>query len=486
MQMMLYNSMGRRKQRFKPIDGKNVRMYTCGITAYYSAHIGNLRSYVNQDILKRVLLHNGYSVRHVQNITDVGHLTSDADTGDDKLRLEAEKEHKGMREIADFYTRIYLDDLKALNVLMPDVMPRASEHIPEMLKLVKELNDRGFLYEAKNGIYFDTSKFKGYGKLTGMSFKQLNSRLKEGARVEKTEGKRNLTDFAVWRFAGPEMREMVWDSPWGRGFPGWHLECSAMSMKYLGSHFDIHCGGIDHLMIHHPNEIAQSEGATGERLANYWMHCEFLVVDGKKMSKSVNNIYTVKEILAKGHQPMALRLFLISANYRQILNFTFDALRGSENELSGIYSFMERLSSVQSAARNDDTASFKGQLSSIKRGFFARLNDDVSMPEALSAMHSLMNIAGARLGSGRMNRGEARAAAKAMLEMDSVLGLQLDRHYRTGGPALSDKERALLDERAKARERGDFGRSDEIRKALIEQHGIIVEDTKDGQSFRRK
>ncbi|MCL4379183.1 MAG: cysteine--tRNA ligase [Candidatus Marsarchaeota archaeon] len=484
--MMLYNSMGRRKQRFRPIDGRNVGMYTCGITVYYSAHIGNLRSYVNQDILKRVLLRNGYSVRHVQNITDVGHLTSDADSGDDKLRLEAEKERKSMREIADFYTGIYLDDLKLLNVLMPDVMPRASDHIPDMLKLVKELGDKGFLYQASNGIYFDTSRFKGYGKLTGMSFKQLNSRLKEGARVEKVEGKRHLTDFAVWRFASPEMREMVWDSPWGRGFPGWHLECSAMSMKYLGNHFDVHCGGIDHLMIHHPNEIAQSEGATGERLANYWVHCEFLVVDGKKMSKSAKNIYTVKDILAKGHNPMALRLFLMSANYRQTLNFTFEALKGSENELSGIYSFMERLSSVHSTALNEDTAAFKRQLGAIKRRFFARLNDDVSMPEALSAMHSLMNVAGARLGSGRMSRGEARAAAKAMLEMDSVLGLNLGRHYAIGGAALSAEESALLDERATARAKGDFSRADEIRKVLMEKYGIIVEDTKEGQIFRRK
>ncbi len=481
----LYNSMGRKKRRFKPMDENSVRMYACGITAYYSAHIGNMRTYVNQDILKRLLLHDGYKVVHVQNITDVGHLASDADTGDDKIRAEAEKEHRSMREIADFYAGIFIEDMKALNIMVPDVMPKASEHIPEMLNLIKRLSDKGFLYQASNGIYFDTSKFRGYGKLTGMGFKQLNNSLKEGARVEKVEGKRHATDFAVWRFAGQDEKEMVWDSPWGRGFPGWHLECSAMSMKYLGEQFDIHCGGIDHLQVHHTNETAQSEAATGHRFVDYWVHENFLTVDGKKMSKSLKNIYTVKDILAKGHSASALRLFMMSANYRQGLNFTFEALSGSESELAGMYSLMERLSSVQGRAKNDDTAEFKKSLRSMKKEFFARLNDDISMPEALAAMHSLMNAVSARLGSGKLNRAEAKAAARAMLEMDSILGLQLGGHYRGDAPPLGKEAKALLKEREAARKSGDFRRSDEIRDLLREKHGIAVEDTKAGQSWHR-
>lgn len=480
--MMLYNSLGRKRMRFKPIDGKNVRMYTCGITAYYSAHVGNIRTYVNQDILKRLLLHNRYAVKHVQNITDVGHLVSDADTGDDKMRMEAAKEHKSMREVADFYARIYMEDLASLNVIVPDIMPKASEHVRKMLTLIKELSDKGFLYQASNGLYFDTSKFKGYGKLTGMTFKQLNAQLKEGARVEKVEGKRNATDFAVWRFSSPDEKEMVWDSPWGRGFPGWHLECSTMSMEYLGEHFDIHCGGIDHLQIHHPNEIAQSEASTGQKFVNYWVHGEFLTVDGRKMSKSLQNIYTVKDILARGHSPMALRLFLISANYRQILNFTFEALAGAESSLTGIYSFMERLSAVQNKTQNEDGGAFKAQVKSMKKDFFARLNDDISMPEALAAMHSLINIANARKS---LNRREARVVAKAMLEMDSVLGLRLGEHYAKGKARLSKEETALIKEREQARKAGDFRRADEIRALLMERHKLVVEDTKDGQTWRK-
>ncbi|MFI5412306.1 MAG: class I tRNA ligase family protein, partial [Candidatus Micrarchaeales archaeon] len=290
--LKLYNSLTHKKQTFKPIKDKHVGMYTCGVTVYYSPHIGNMKKYVMDDILKRVLLHNGYTVTQIENITDVGHLVSDADTGEDKMKIAAEREHKSMKDIADMYTKMFLKDSELLNVLKPDVMPRATEHIKDMLDLLEVLDKKGFLYKAENGIYFDTSKFKNYGKLTGMSFKQLNEQQKGGARIEEVKGKKRITDFAVWRFAHGDEKEMIWESKFGRGFPGWHLECSTMSMKYLGNHFDIHTGGIDHLPIHHPNEIAQSEAATGEPLANYWIHYEFLVVDNTKMSKSIGNIYT--------------------------------------------------------------------------------------------------------------------------------------------------------------------------------------------------
>ena len=479
---MLYNSLGRKKQRLKPIEGKNVRMYSCGITAYYTPHMGNMRRYLGDDIIKRVMMHNGYAVKHVENVTDVGHLVSDADTGDDKLRLAAEHEHKSMREMADFYAKLFFDGCALLNILNPDIICKASEHVNEMIALLEKLDGKGFLYKAENGIYFDTSKFKGYGKLTGLTFKQLNAQLREGARVEIVKGKRHATDFAVWRFAPPQQTEMVWESRWGRGFPGWHLECSAMSMKYLGNHFDVHTGGIDHLQIHHPNEIAQSEASTGEKFVNHWTHHNFLLVNNRKMSKSAGTLYTLQYVIEKGHSPMAIRLFLISGHYRQSLNFTFEALSNAENTLNGIYSFLGRLSNAANKAANDDTASFIKSVRSLKREFFARLNDDIGMPEALAAMHSLIGIANARP---NLNRREARAVAKAMLGMDAVLGLRFGEHYSKGNARLGREEKALLKEREEARRAGDFKRSDEIRVLLMERHKIVVEDTKEGQTWRK-
>ncbi len=481
--LKLYNSLTRKKETFRPINkDKHIGLYTCGITAYYSAHVGNMRTFTNQDVIKRLLMHDGYTGIHVENITDVGHLVSDADTGEDKLRLEASKEHKSMKEVANFYTEIYLKDRKMLNLIPPDFLPKATEHIGDMLALLEVLDKKGYLYKAENGIYFDTSKFKNYGELTGMTFKQLNSQQREGARVEKVEGKRNATDFAVWRFAPPEEKEMVWDSKWGRGFPGWHLECSAMSMKYLGKHFDIHCGGIDHLPIHHPNEIAQSEAATGEKFVNYWMHMNFLTVDGNKMSKSLRNIYTVQQIVEKGYSPIALRLFYISAHYRQSLNFTFEALSNTENTLKGIYAFIERIADTKNKEENQDTEEFKAKIIKYKKDFFKQLNDDINMPAALADLLAIINETNAKA---KLNRKEAKAAIKAIVEMDQILGLKIGRHIQVN-KKLDDDIQKLVDERETARKNKDFKRSDEIRTMLKEKYQVALEDTKEGVKWYKQ
>ncbi len=484
--LVLYNTLTRRKENFQPISGRKVGVYACGITAYFSAHIGNMRTYVQEDVIRRVLIHDGFSVTHVQNITDVGHLVSDADTGEDKLRLEAEKEHKTMRDVSAFYTGLFLKDMGLLNIQKPEVMPKASDHIPEMLRLVKSLDQKGYLYKAENGMYFDTSKFKGYGALASTSFQQLTASLKEGARVEKVAGKRNITDFAVWRFAHGGEREMIWDSEWGRGFPGWHIECSAMSMKYLGEHFDIHFGGVDHIPIHHTNEIAQSEASTGKKFVNYWMHMQFLTVEGGKMAKSVRNIYTVQEIVDRGYSPLALRFFLLSGHYRQTLNFTFEALSNAQNTLNGIYAFLGRLASAPRGGGGLAGDGFVDIVGRCRKDFFMELDNDINMPAALSSMHSIINAANPRIESAGMSEADAKAVIDAMLDIDTVLGLGFSERLSRGKEELNGEIQGLVDERESARKAKDFTRSDELRRLLKEKYHVVLEDTKHGIKWHRE
>ncbi len=476
--LRLYNTLTRKIQRFKPINDRRVGIYACGITAYFYPHIGNMRRYIMEDVVKRVLLHDGYAVEHIENVTDVGHLQGDANTTDDKMRVEAEKEHKTMKEVAQFYFSIFEKDMKLLNILIPDKMPFASEHIPEMIALIKALDEKGYLYKTSSGMYFDTSKFKDYGKLTGSNFKKLNEQLKAGARVERVEGIRNITDFAVWRFA--EGSDMIWDSPWGRGFPGWHIECSALSMKELGHHFDMHTGGVDHIAVHHSNEIAQSEAATDQKFVNYWVHYEFLTVDGQKMSKSIGNIYTVKQVLDKGYSPMALRMFMISGHYRQILNFTFEGLGNATKTLNGIYSFIERLGEVKHKEKDDDTKEFKKGISNHRRLFFKALDDDINTPQAMAEMHAIISAANARKESGKLNRAEARYVIKAMLSLDDVLGLGFGEHISAKKAPLEKEVREFVNERERARREKNFKKSDEIRNLLKEKYHVVLEDTSEG------
>ncbi len=482
--LKLYNTLTHRKQAFKPISDSRVGMYACGITAYYLAHIGNLRKYVNDDVLRRILQHRGYAVEHVQNITDVGHLASDADEGEDKLRLEADKEHKSMRDIAAFYTNIFLKDFRLINILPPSRMPKASENVEEMLDLIRKLDEKGYLYKTEDGVYFDTSKFKDYGRLTGMGFRQLNESLKAGARVELIKGKRNITDFAVWRLATSHMTEMVWGSPWGKGYPGWHIECSAMSMKYLGKHYDIHTGGVDHIQVHHTNEIAQSEAATGEKVVNYWFHGEFLIVADQKMSKSLRNIYTLQDIIEKGYPPLALRLFYLSGHYRQQLNFTLEALTNAANTLRGTHLFMQRLNEVKSTAKNEDSSEFRKRIAAHKKAFFKALDDDINMPHALAELHAIISVTNSREAEGKLNKSEARSVTRTMLELDEILGLDFDKYANAKKEPLAVEVEKLIQEREDARKAKDFQRADEIRRILKETYHIVLEDTRDGVKWR--
>ncbi len=478
--LRIYNTLTRRKMKFVPANDKEAKMYACGPTVYFYAHIGNLRTYVSEDVIRRTFIHRKYSVTFVMNITDVGHLVGDGDVGEDKVASSARTQHKTAKEIADFYTKIFTDDCNALNVMAPDIEPKATEHITDMINLIGILEQKGYTYSAENGLYYDTSKFKNYGELTGTNFKELNEQLKSGARVERVPGLRNITDFAVWRLSKPEQKEMIWETKWGKGFPGWHIECSTMSMKYLGNHFDLHFGGVDHIPIHHTNEIAQSDAAVGSRVVNYWMHMEFMVVDGTKMSKSLSNIYTMKDITEKGYDPLELRLLFISSHYRQLMNFTFDALDAASKSLSGIYSFLSRMADVTNVVENPDTADFKKKVGSIKKAFFKELDDDINTPNALARMHELIGEANARLASAKLNKKEARTVTRTMLEFDEVLGLNLAQHAKRKKTKLGKEVMTLIKEREDARTAKNFTKADEIRKILKEKHHVVLEDTNAG------
>lgn len=478
--LSVYNTLSRSKEEFKPIHGNKVGIYSCGPTVYSFAHIGNMRHYIVVDLLKRLLVHDGYEVRHVMNITDVGHLVGDANLGEDKMRLTAEHEHRSVYSVAKFYTDEFLNDVRRLGLTMPEVMPRATDHISEMLALIGKLDEKGYLYEVKTGMYFDTSMFKGYGKLTGLTFDELNSYLISGARVKRAAGIRNTTDFAVWRFSNPEEREMVWESGYGRGFPGWHIECSAMSMKYLGEHIDIHTGGIDHLPIHHTNEIAQSEAATGKKFVNYWMHVEFLQVNGKKMSKSLGNVYRIQDLLDRGYSIYAYKYLIISTYYRSQINFTFEALDNAQSTLTGIYSCIARLSKTKKSSEKGPSEPLLKRIESIKGEFFKAMENDLNTPIALSKLHLLIGEANRAQEKG-MARGAAEAALDALLEFDQVLGLDFKRH--AGGSELPKEAEELIHERERARKQGEYKKSDRIREELKERYGVIIEDTEKGPEW---
>jgi cysteinyl-tRNA synthetase len=490
--LKLFNTLTRQLEEFKPIDAGKVRMYTCGPTVYWDAHIGNFRSYVLEDVLVRTLELNGFSVTRVLNITDVGHLTSDSDEGEDKMEKGAKRDNKTVWEIAELYMGRFLENAAKLNILIPPkpYLCRATDHIPEQIELVQILMDKGFAYKISDGIYFDTSKFPDYGKLSGQKAEDKE----EGARVEVNPEKRNKTDFALWKFSYPNgvsfdefvrssvsaseakpspevvtpsglattrihKRQMEWESPWGVGFPGWHAECSAMAHKYLGQPFDIHCGGVDHIPVHHENEIAQSEAAYGVKLANYWWHNEFLLVDGQKMSKSLGNVYTISDLEAKGFNPLALRYFYLGAHYRQLQNFTFEALTASQNALRRLWSYSRELAKDGSV------------LADIEADFMAALDDDLNTPKALAVVWKLVD--------GDYPLGDKGAT---LLWMDKVLGLGLDAQVGRIVDIPADIQ-ALLNERVAARAAKDWAKSDELRK-LIEERGWTLEDSKEGQKVK--
>ena len=465
--MFLYNTSSRHKDEFAPQNPQQVTMYCCGPTVYNYAHIGNLRTYIFEDLLARTIrLH--YPLKHVMNVTDVGHLVSDQDDGEDKMEVGAAREGKSAWDIAKFYEEKFWADFDALNCTRPTVISRATQHIKEMITLVKTLEEKGYTYRTSDGIYYDTSKFDRYDALVGHA---RISGLQGGARVEMSDEKRNPTDFALWKFSPKDKkRQMEWDSPWGVGFPGWHIECSAMAMKYLGNTLDIHCGGIDHVTIHHTNEIAQSEAATGQKYVNYWVHGEFLILRSGKMSKSGGTFVTLATLKEKGYDPLSYRYLCLTAHYRTQLEFTFESLDSAAKSLENLRALSRGV--LQQAQGKEDPG---GVCQTWKDKFASAMEDDLNAPKALAVVWEGIRSA------------EMTAAQKlAFLRFaDSILALDLFKEKPQESLALPQEVQTLLEERARARAAKDYKKSDELRDAVA-RLGYVVKDTPQGQKAEKK
>ncbi|MBN1325460.1 cysteine--tRNA ligase [Candidatus Falkowbacteria bacterium] len=453
----LYNTYSKKIEEFKPLKGNKVGMYTCGPTVYDYDHIGHAWNYTTADLLRRMLEYSGFKVKQVINITDVGHLTSDADTGEDKLEKSSRELGKTAQEIAVYFTKIYFENRKKLNLEKPWKIAKATGHIKEMIKLVQVLIDKGFAYQISDGIYFDTSKFPDYGKLSGNTLESLM----EGARVEINPEKKNPTDFAVWKFSAENSkRQMEWDAFGKKGFPGWHIECSAMSMKYLGPTFDIHTGGEDNIFPHHESEIAQSECATGQPLANYWFHTRFLMVDGMKMSKSLKNFYTLKDLEEKGYSAMDLRYLFLQAHYATPINFTWESLEAAKIARRKLNDFVAGIKSKGKVNNN------------YKDKFLEKINDDLDLPGALALVWIMI----------KDNRVSDFDKKTTLLDFDRVLGLNLAKQKKEKIPANVLK---LVQDREVARKEKNWQKSDELRNE-IDKLDYIVEDTNQGSIVRKK
>lgn len=465
MTIKLFNTMGRKKQTFEPLKKRKVGLYSCGPTVYDYAHIGHFRAYVFVDLLKHVLEFNKLKVKHVMNITDVGHLISDADTGEDKMEMSARREKKTVWQIAEFYTKDFFDAMKKLNVLKPSIICKATNHIEDMIDLVKRIEKNGYAYITSDGIYFDTSKLKDYGKLAQLDIEGL----KAGARIDLSPEKRNPTDFALWKFSPKDKkRQMEWKSPWGVGFPGWHIECSAMSMKYLGETFDIHTGGVDHINVHHTNEIAQAEAATGKPFVRYWLHNEFVLVEGEKMSKSKGNFYNMQDIENKGFDPLALRYLFLTTHYRSKMNFTWDSLEAAQNALETLREHMRLLQEP------DKKKSDKRRIEHYKKEFLKYINDDLNTPMALSSIWELIRE------EERINN---KDKCRLMIDFDRVLGLRL-KDVKKFKEKLPKEIQDLIRKREQARKKKDWKTSDKTR-AELRKKGIILEDTEKGVRWKK-
>ena len=453
MELKLYNTLTRKKEEFKPIND-TVRIYSCGPTVYSYAHIGNFRAYVFMDTLRRVLKYNGYKLKHAMNITDVGHLESDADEGEDKIAKAARKENKDPMEIARYYTEIFLRDFDRLNIDRPEIICKATDHIQDMIEYVSEIVKNGYGYETSRGIYFDISKLDKYPVL---SDRKVDEQI-AGARVEVDKEKRNPEDFALW-IKAPEKHLMKWESPWGLCYPGWHIECSAMSQKYLGEEFDIHTGGIDHIPTHHENEIAQSKGKSGKIPAHFWMHCNFLTIDGGKMSKSLGNIYTLDTLKEKDIEPLAYKLLCFSSHYRNKLNFTFEGAISANTSLQrlreGYKKHLEGTEDVEEEVIND-----------FEEKFHSAINDDLNMPIAMSVVWDVVRYPK-----------KSKALANLLLKFDSIMGLNIDKEEEK--EEIPEEIQKLLEERKIARENKDWELSDKIRD-IIKEKGYIIKDSQKG------
>ena len=461
MDIFFTNTLTRKKELFEPIDEKEVKIYSCGPTVYKDATIGNMRTNIFQDVLKRVLRYNGYKVKNVMNITDVGHLVSDGDEGEDKMIKSAREEHKSPEEIAEHYTKLFFDDLKALNVETPEIVCKATDHIEEMLEYVKVLLEKGYAYETSTAIYFDISKLDKYPVLSNLNVEDQ----KAGARVEVDPEKKNPYDFALW-IKAPENHLMKWDSPWGPSYPGWHIECSAMGQKYLGEQFDIHTGGIDLIPTHHENEIAQSKGYCGKIPARYWLHGEYLLIDGGKMSKSLGNVYLLKDIVERGYNPLSYRLFSYSSHYRNKLNFTWEAIGAAEKSL-------ERLKNGYKLHLNGTDEVDEKIVNDFEERFHKAINDDLNMPLAMGVVWEVVR-----------NEKKSPELAKLLLKFDTVMGLNIDDEDKNK-EEIPQEILDLVEERKIARENKNWEESDRLRN-LINSKGYNVKDTKEGSEVTKK
>ena len=472
MSFTFYNTLGRSRQLFKPLQEGKVGFYGCGPTVYNYAHIGNLRAYVLHDVLVRSLRRWGYDVNHVMNITDVGHLSGDTDEGEDKMVKTAEERGKSVLEIADFYTKAFFNDTDRMNITRPSVVCRATEHIADMIALIERIEKNGFTYFAGGNLYFDITRFPSYGELALLRLDDL----KAGARTGHDENKRNPHDFVLWFTKSKfENQALMWDSPWGRGYPGWHIECSAMSMKYLGENFDIHAGGIDHISIHHTNEIAQSEAATGKKpWVSFWLHNEFLVMDRGKMSKSSGSFLTLQNLVDEGYDPLDYRYFLLGGHYRSQLQFSMESLKGAKNSRKSLIDKVRSLADKVGGSTNgggEDVFRFL-------LAFNAAIEDDLSTPRALAELWGLLKEGPA-----------TPQALAAVFDMDRILGLGLEDACAGGGNGENDEFAREIEEliakRAQAKKAKDYAAADSIRQSLKER-GIILEDGPGGTSWKRK
>jgi len=465
MPVKLYNTLTRVKEDFRPLEGNTVRIYSCGPTVYNFAHIGNFRAYLFMDLLRRTLKYNGYELKHVMNITDVGHLESDADEGEDKMEKAARKENKDPYEIAKYYTDIFFRDMDRLNINRPEIIAKATEHIPEMLEYVQEILANGYAYETSKGIYFDISKLDKYPVLSN---RKLDEQI-AGARVDVDEEKRNPYDFALW-IKAPQNHIMKWESPWGLCYPGWHIECSAMGRKYLGKQFDIHTGGVDHIPTHHENEIAQSKGANGCIPAKTWMHCEFLQIDNGKMSKSLGNTYTLDNLIEKGIEPLAYKLFCFSSHYTKKLNFTWEGAKAAQTSLerlrAGVVAHLEGTEKIDPEVIQEYKSKFKGAIS-----------DDLNITSAMGIVWEVVR-----------HEKKSRDFWNLLMDFDQVLGLDLKHVTRESlkkeEQELPDEIKAIVEQRKQARANKDWTLSDKLRD-MLQEKGYTVKDSKEGMTVEK-
>ena len=456
--MKLYNSLTKRVEEFFPFSDV-VKMYTCGPTVYYYPHIGNMRSYIFMDSLRRILKYNGYKVEGVMNITDVGHLTSDSDTGEDKMEVASKRENKTPLEIAKFYTDIFMTNIDKLNIDMPEHITKATEYVPKMIDFIKSLEDKGYTYMTKDGLYFDTLKFKGYGKLSNKDMNEIGV-----ARIEENEEKHHPFDFALWKLVEPN-HIMKWDSPWGVGCPGWHIECSVMSTDILGEYIDIHTGGIDHKTVHHENEIAQNDSCKGHEVVKTWMHCAFLQVDGRKMSKSLNNIYTLEDLEEKGYSPIDFKYFVLNTHYSKPLNFTIEGITSAKAARNNLLKLLEN--HKNSLDKTDEEL-----LNKYRLKFINAISDDLNTPLAIGVIWTLLK------------EKPSIDIYNLIIDFDKSLGLKLDEGIIDETKDIPEEIEKLAKERWEAKKNKDYKLADELRNT-ISSKGYNVLDNREGYTIEK-